>query len=346
MKIITVGLDISKKKFHFYGVNQAGKLIKKCVLNRNKVLDFFRGIEPCTVVMESCGSANYWARVLQTCGHTVKLIAPQYVVPYRRKNKNDFNDAQAIAEAAQRDDMPFVPIKSVDQQDVQSWLRARDRYIRCRTKLSNQLRGLLAEYGLVVNGLGIASLRAALPEFLEDAENELTALSRELFEDLYQELRGLDEQIKRFDKKIEHITKENEVCKRARSVIGIGPITAAAIYAAIGSGKNFFNGRHFSAWCGLVPRQHSTGGKSVLLGITKRGNPYLRTLLNHGARTVLQYCEQKDDQLSRWAQRLKAEKSYNKASIAVANKLARIVWSVIAKDGVYQVNYQPAIAAK
>lgn len=342
MKITTVGFDIAKTKFHFYGVNQAGKLIKKRILNRNEVCTFFSKLAPCTVVMESCGSANYWARTIESLGHKVKLIAPQYVVPYRRKNKNDFNDAQAIAEASQRSDMTFVPIKSVEQQDIQCVLRVRDRYVKSRTKLSNQLRGMLGEYGLIINGVGVASVRKALPLFLENAENSLTILSRELFSVLYQELLELEEKIALFDKQIEQITKNNEVCKRAMTVIGIGPITAAAIYASVGSGNNFHNGRHFSAWCGLVPKQHSTGGKSVLLGISKRGNPYLRTLLNHGARTVLQYCEKKDDKFSQWAKCIKAEKHYNKASIAVANKLARVVWSVIANETTYQSNYKPA----
>lgn len=339
MKITTAGLDIAKNKFHFYGVNQVGKKVKKRVLTRSEVLPFFSTLEPTLVVIESCGSANYWGRKLIELGHEVKLIAPQYVVPYRRKNKNDFNDAEAIAEAAQRSNMTFVPIKSIEQQDVQMLLRIRDRHVQNRVQLSNQIRGLLAEYGLVLPSLGKAALRKALPEFLEDAENELTASSRTLFSELHEELLQLDEVIKAYDKKVENVSKLNETCSRAQTVVGIGPITAAALYGAIGDGHNFANGRHFSAWCGLVPRQNSTGGKNVLLGITKRGNPYLRTLLNHGARTVLKNCEGKEDKLSRWAQKLKKEKHYNQASIAVANKLARIVWAVISKDEEYRVNY-------
>ncbi|MFH0266261.1 IS110 family RNA-guided transposase [Vibrio rumoiensis] len=339
MKITTAGLDIAKNKFHFYGVNQVGKKVKKRVLTRSEVLPFFSTLEPTLVVIESCGSASHWGRKLKELGHEVKLIAPQYVVPYRRKNKNDFNDAEAIAEAAQRSNMTFVPIKTIEQQDVQMLLRVRDRHIQSRTQLSNQIRGLLAEYGLIISSVGRAALRKELPEFLEDAENDLTSTSRALFSELYEELIQLESVIKEYDKKVEGMVKLNDICLRAQTVVGIGPITAAALYAAIGNGHNFSNGRHFSAWCGLVPKQHSTGGKSVLLGITKRGNPYLRTLLNHGARTVLKYCEMKDDKLSLWAQRLKKEKHYNQASIAVANKLARIVWAVISKNESYQVDY-------
>jgi transposase len=341
MNITTVGLDIAKSVFHFYAVNRVGKLIKKKVLKRSEVILAFQQLEPCTVVMESCGSANYWAREIQNCGHEVKLIAPQYVVPYRRKNKNDFNDAEAIAEASQRDNMNFVPIKSISQQDIQMLLRVRSRYIECQCKLSNQIRGLLAEYGLATNE-GKAALRRFIPDVLEDANNGLSESCRSVFSELYQDLIELDEKVNSYDKKISIAIKPIEICQRAQTVIGIGPITAASIYAAIGSGENFKNGRHFAAWCGLVPRQHSTGGKTMLSGITKRGNSYLRMLLVHGARTTLQYTSKKEDKLSLWAERLKIEKGYNKACVALANKLARIVWSVITSGKDYQLMYGQA----
>ncbi len=339
MNITTVGLDIAKSVFHFYAVNRVGKLIKKKVLKRAQVISTFQQLEPCIVVMEACGSANYWARAIQNCGHEVKLIAPQYVVAYRRKNKNDFNDAEAIAEASQRHNMNFVPIKSQAQQDIQMLLRVRTRYIDCRTKLSNQIRGLLAEYGLETN-VGKAALRRFLPEVLEDAGNGLSDECRSVFAELYLELIELDNKVTASDKKVATAIKPIEVCQRAQTVVGIGPITAASIYAAIGLGKNFQNGRHFAAWCGLVPRQHSTGGKANLSGITKRGNAYLRTLLVHGARTTLKYASKKDDKLSLWAEHLKVEKGYNKACVALANKLARIVWAVINSGKDYQRMYE------
>jgi transposase len=335
MKITTVGLDIAKTVFHFYGVNRAGKLIKKRVLKRDNLLVFFAKLEKCVVVMESCGSANYWHRKLTDLGHTVKLIAPQYVVAYRRKNKNDFNDAQAIAEAAQRADMNFVQAKSIEQQDIQMLLRIRDRQVRTRTKLNNQIRGLLAEYGITVP-VGKAALKNNLPQIIEDGSNELTVVTRELFNELYTEYCQLDESIDTFEKKINIHTKDIAVCVRLRGIIGVGPLTAAALYAAVNDGKQFKNGRHLSAWCGLVPGQHSTGGKTILRGITKRGNPYLRSLLIHGARTVLKYCANKTDKLSMWAEALKNRSCYNKACVGLANKLARIAWVIMAKEQTYE----------
>lgn len=335
MKITTVGLDIAKTVFHFYGVNRAGKLVMRRVLKRHTLLAFFAKLAPCEVVMESCGSANYWYRKLRDLGHTVKLIAPQYVVAYRRKSKNDFNDAQAIAEAAQRADMNFVQAKSIEQQDVQMLLRIRDRQVRVRTKLNNQIRGLLAEYGVTVP-VGKAALKNKLPEIIEDGSNELTALAREVFNELYTEYCELDESIDTFEKKIKVRTKDIPVCVRLRSIIGIGHLTAAALYAAVNDAKQFKNGRHLSAWCGLVPGQHSSGGKNILRGITKRGNPYLRSLLIHGARAVLKYCANKTDKLSVWAQALKNRSCYNKACVGLANKLARIAWVIMAKEQTYE----------
>ncbi len=336
MKITTIGLDIAKNVFHIFAVNQAGKLIKKRALKRKEVISYFARTEPCCVVMESCGSANYWAREIGRLGHTVKLIAPQYVVPYRRKNKNDFNDAEAIAEASQRDNMAFVPIKTVEQQEIQMLLRVRTRYLQSYVKLGNQIRGLLAEYGITLN-LGQAAIKRQLPEVLEDAENGLNPVSRQVFSELLEEYLSLIEKVKGYEHKIEQTIKDNIICQRAQSVVGIGPITAAAIYASIGRGENFHNGRHFSAWCGLVPKQNSTGGKTVLSGISKRGNSYLRQLLVHGARAVLQYTAKKEDKLSLWAENLKQKKGYNKACVALANKLARIVWAVITKEQTYRL---------
>ena len=336
MQTITIGLDIAKNVFHAVLVTSRGTITKKKQMKRSAVLGFFARLEPATIIMEACGSSNYWGRELQKVGHEVKLIAPQYVVAYRRKNKNDYNDAQAIAEASQRDDMTFVPIKSIEQQDAQMSLRVRDRLVKQRTRLSNQIRGMLLEYGLCMNK-GAVALRRALPEFLEDAENGLTTVSRILFSDLYDEYLSLCEKIEQADHRLKIFAKEQEVCQLAQSVIGVGPVTAVALYAAIGNGQYFANGRHFSAWCGLVPRQHSTGGKSSLYGITKKGNAVLRTLLVHGARSVLCNVDKKKDKLSLWAAHLKSTKSFNTACVALANKLARIVWSVVANKTPYEL---------
>ncbi len=336
MKITTIGLDIAKSVFHLCGVNKMGRLLKKKQLKRKQVLPYLARLEPCLVVMEACGGVNYWAREIKALGHEVKLIAPQYVKPYVKGNKNDYNDAEGIAEAAQRANMRFVPIKSIEQQDIQNLHRQRERIKKARTALVNQVRGLLAEYGIVINK-GVAAVRKGLPDILEDAENDLTTLSRELFADLLEELHVLDERFKQGEKQIEASNRGNEVCQRLDEILGVGPITASAAYAAAGDGKDFVNGRHFSAWIGLVPGQHSTGGKTTLLGISKRGNAYLRTLFIHGARAVLQHSANKTDRFSLWAQALLERRGYNKACVAVANKMARMAWVIMAKGETYRV---------
>lgn len=335
MEITTIGLDIAKSVFHLYAVNKIGRYVKKMQLKRKQVLSYFARLEPCVIAMEACGGANYWAREMKDLGHEVKLIAPQYVKPYVKGNKNDYNDAEAIAEAAQRPTMRFVPIKSVEQQDIQNLHRQRERIKKARTALVNQVRGLLAEYGIVINK-GVAAVRKGLPDILEDAENGLTPRSRELFADLLEELRLLDERFQHSEKQIEASNRGNEVCQRLDEILGVGPITASAAYAAAGDGKDFVNGRHFSAWIGLVPGQHSTGGKTTLLGISKRGNAYLRTLFIHGARAVLQHSANKTDRFSLWAQALLERRGYNKACVAVANKMARMAWVIMAKGETYR----------
>jgi transposase len=335
MKITTIGIDIAKTVFHLYAVNKMGRYVKKKQLKRHQLLQYLAQITPCKIAMEACGSANYWAREMKALGHEVKLIAPQYVKPYVKGNKNDYNDAEAIAEAAQRPRMRFVPIKSVEQQDVQNMHRQRERIKKARTALVNQIRGLLAEYGIIINK-GVAAVRAGLPDILEDAQNSLTMRSRELFADLYEELRLLDDRFKASEKQIETSNQGNEVCQRLDEILGIGPITASAVYAAAGDGKDFVNGRHFSAWIGLVPGQHSTGGKPTLLGISKRGNTYLRTLFIHGARAVLRHSATKTDCFSLWAQALLERRGHNKACVAVANKMARMAWVIMARGEAYR----------
>lgn len=336
MKITTIGLDIAKTVFHLFAVSKEGRLVKKKKLNRKQVLPFMANLEPCLIVMEACGGANYWAREFIALGHEVKLIAPQYVKPFVKGNKNDYNDAEAIAEAAQRPTMRFVPIKTVEQQDVQNFHRQRERIKKERNALANQARGLLAEYGIVIRK-GIRAVSHALPDLLEDAENGLTPLTRELFVELYDELQALNERFDQCEQRIIVINQSNDACQRLDEILGIGPVTATATYAAVGDGKDFSNGRHFSAWLGLVPGQHSSGGKATLLGISKRGNAYLRTLYIHGARAVLQQSGKKEDRFSRWAQALLERRGHNKACVAVANKIARMAWVIMAKGETYRV---------
>ena len=336
MKITTIGFDIAKSVFHLYAVNKLGQFVKKEQLKRKQILAYFAKLAPCLIAMEACGGANYWAREFIALGHQVKLIAPQYVKPFVKGNKNDYNDAEAIADAVQRPNMRFVPIKSVVQQDMQNFHRQRERIKKERNALVNQVRGLLAEYGIVINK-GVAAVRKGLPEILEDAENGLTSLARELFAELLDELRDVDQRFAQCERWIKSLNQNTEVCQRLDDILGIGPITASATYAAAGDGKDFVNGRHFSAWLGLVPGQHSTGGKTVLLGISKRGNAYLRTLFIHGARAVLRHSVNKTDRFSCWAQAVLARRGHNKACVAVANKMARMAWVVMAKGETYRV---------
>jgi len=338
MKITTIGLDIAKNVFHLFAVNKMGKFVNKKQLKRKQLLAYMANLEPCLIAMEACGSANYWAREFIVLGHEVKLIAPQYVKPFVRGNKNDYNDAQGIAEAAQRPNMRFVPIKTVEQQDIQNIHRQRERIKKARTALSNQIRGLLAEYGVVIHQ-GTAAVRKSLPEILEDADNGLTSYARELFAQLQEELWALDERLKQCEQRIKASNRNNETVERLDEILGIGAITASATYAAAGDGKDFENGRHFSAWLGLVPGQHSTGGKPTLLGISKRGNAYLRTLYIHGARAVLRHSANKTDRFSLWVQGVMKRRGHNKACVAVANKMARMAWVIMTKGE----RYRPAV---
>lgn len=335
MKIRTLGIDLAKSVFHVYGVDTLGKRCIRKRLSRKKLREFMANLPPCLVGMEACGGAHFWARAFRVLGHDVKLMPPQYVKPYVKTNKNDYNDAEAICEAVDRPNMRYVGVKEVEQQDIQSLHRIRSGFLQARTRVVNQARGLLAEYGIVV-GKQVSQLRRRLPEILESCDNELTDFGRELFVSLYDELVHLDERIHDCDKKITRIYKASPVCQRLAEIEGIGPITATALVASVGDPRVFQKGRQMSAWLGLVPKQNSTGGKTVLLGISKRGDRYLRTLLIHGARSVVSRAEGKNDARSRWIGQLKQRCGMNKACVALANKNARIAWALLATGNRYQ----------
>lgn len=287
--------------------------------------------------MEACGSAHYWARRFQAMGHEVQLISPQYVKPFVKSNKNDSNDAEAIAEAASRPTMRYVAPKTVEQQDIQMVHRVRSLLVKERTAQINQIRGLLAEYGITIPQTAGAA-RHALPAILENADHELAPLGQEIFADLYGRLLELDERIARYDQRLQVIAQNNDACRRLEQVRGVGPITASAILATVGDVHAFKNGRQLAAWLGLVPGQHSSGGKDRLLGISKRGDAYLRTLLIHGARAVVLHCAHKTDALSRWVNQIRARRGTNVAAVALANKTARTIWAMLAPN----MEYQPA----
>ncbi|MCT8987381.1 IS110 family transposase [Shewanella phaeophyticola] len=326
MTSVTVGLDTTKSIFHVVEKNISGRILKKVKLPRSKLVAYFANKETCTIAIEACGACHYWSRVFSQLGHSVMIIAPQYVAQHRIGNKNDFNDAQALADVAQREDVRIVPAKSIEQQDAQLLHRVRERYVKQRTALGNQIRGLLAEYGVVIPR-GISCLKKALPFALEDSENELSSLVRMMLDEVMNELITWDEKIKNIDKLFVKQARDNEQCQSLQTMTGIGALISSILWVALGDGKNFKNGRHFAAWCGLVPKQHSTGDKARLLGISKRGNAYLRTQLINGARSALKHAKNKDDRLSVWAVNLEARAGFNKACVALANKMARMAWS-------------------
>lgn len=288
--------------------------------------------------MEACGSAHHWARRFQAMGHTVELIAAQFVKPFVKSQKNDRADAEAIAEAASRPTMRYVPIKTIEQQDVQTLHRVRSLLMRDRIAQGNQIRGLLAEYGVIVPQ-GSTQVRKLLPAILEDADNDLTVLTRQMFAELYERLVVLDERIAHYDRQIQQLHRASPQSCRLEQVRGVGPLIATALLASIGDAKAFKNGRQFAAWLGLVPRQHSSGGKPRLLGITKRGNTYLRMILVHGARAVVAQATRRDDPFSRWIDALRKRRGTNVTVVAVANKTARVIWAMLAKGE----DYRPAV---
>jgi len=334
-KVTTIGLDLAKNVFHVVCCDQRGKVVRKKCLRRVQVIEFFANQVCCLVGMESCASSSYWARELQILGHTVKLIPPQYVKPFVRGNKNDYNDALAIAEAVVRPEMRFAAIKTPAQQDIQALHRLRERCLQTRTGLCNQTRGLLGEYGLVLPK-GINELRRQLPRLLEDGTNGLSDLFRRLLAESYQQLQELDEHIKRYTHELVQQSRQSEACQRLLTIPGYGPIVASVFYSVVGDGAAYPRGRGVSAAVGLVPRQHSSGGKDTLLGISKRGDRYLRSLLVHGARSVVIQAVKKDDRLSQWINAVRARRGFNKAVVALANKLARVGWAVLANKTAYQ----------
>jgi transposase len=334
-EITVVGVDLAKNSFALVALDAHGKEVRRRTLRRRQWLTYLAQVPPCTVAMEACASAHHWARRLQTLGHTPVLLPPQHVKAYQRGQKNDGNDARAVAEAQRHGAIRPVPIQTVAQQDARMFLNFRRQVLATRTRLVNQTRGALAEYGIVVPR-GIAALRRALPEILEDAENELSPAMRALLERQRQRLVELDTEVAWYDAQVEQRVQEEPACGRLLAIPGVGPLVGLALKTWMGDGRQFDRGRAASAALGIVPRQHSTGGRSVLLGISKRGDPWVRALVIHGARAVVSRVTGKDDPLSLWIQRLVATRGFNKAVVALANKIVRMAWVVIARGEAYQ----------
>ena len=305
--------------------------------------NFFANLEPCLIGMEACGSSHHWARKLSEFGHTIKLMSPQFVKPYVKTNKHDMADAEAICEAVSRPNMRFVPIKNIEQQAILSVHRARQGLVKARTAQANQIRGLLSEFGIVIPK-GIHSIAERVPDILEDGENGLPGTMRHLLRRLNDHLKELSRQVDELELQIKLWHKENEASKKLEAIPGIGPITASAIVATVGNATEYKNGRQLAAWLGLVPKQCSSGGKQLLLGISKRGDTYLRTLLIHGARAVIRFAENKAGPES-WLRKLITRRNKNIAAVALANKNARIIWALLVKGTAFHPNHASAAYA-
>jgi len=349
-KNTVIGVDLAKSSFQIHEASRTGKLVGSKKLTRAKFPNYLANLPPSTVYMEACGTANFWARKARSFGHEVRLIAPQYVKPFVKRHKTDAADAAAIVEAGTRAHMNFVPIKTVAQQDIQTILRIRQRHVETKTQIMNQVRGLLGEYGIAILK-GHAALKATLVALLEEVPKKEAAhdLSPIMLGELWQfqqDISAIDRRVKEYDKKIETMNAGDERCKRIMSLPGIGPVTAASIVSNIGNANEFQNSRQLAAWVGLTPRQHSTGGKQRILGISKAGNKDLRTLLIHGGRAVLMNAGKKSDRRSKWAVGLKERVGMNKAAVAMAHKNIRTVYALLKNGTEYNENFKPKLPAR
>ncbi len=334
MNMTTVGIDLAKNVFQLHGVDHQGQNIVQKKIPRHQLPELIANLPPCLIGLEACGGAHYWARKFSQMGHQVKLMSPQFVKPYVKSNKNDALDAQAICEAVTRPTMRFVAPKSIEQQDIQSLHRIRSNFVKQRTALINQIRGLLAEYGIVI-AQGITQVRKKLPEIVEDANNDLSFYGRQLFNELLNTLQDLDKKVDHYNQQVEIVCKNNEICQRLVKIEGVGVLTATALVASIGDAQVFKNGRKMFTFVGLVPKQHSSGDKTRLLGISKRGDRYLRCLLIHGARAVISRSKNLPKKKAKWLADLIERRGKNRAIVALANKNIRMMWAMMAHDEQY-----------
>ena len=334
MNISILAIDLAKDVFQLHGNNEAGKCILRKKLRRSELLPFIANLPKCKIVMEACSGAHHWSREFIKLGHVALMISPQFVKPFVKTNKNDSADAEAIAEAAMRPNMRFVPLKEIWQQELQALHRARSLMIAQRVAFTNALRGFLREQGYVCRS-GDKPLRKLVTELFAE-ESKFSGHFRDLIIRMLANIEAIQLEINHLEAQIKDFAKYDERCKRIQEINGVGPLTASAIVASMGDPRNFKNGRHFSAWLGLVPKQNSSGGKDQLLGISKRGDTYLRSLLIHGARAVIQFAHQRDDYRSQWALKKVETRGMNKATVALANRNARVIWAMLAKNEVYK----------
>lgn len=326
-QITTVGIDLAKNVFSLHGVDAGGRTVLRRTVRRDRLLETVASLSPCLIGMEACSGAHEWGRRFMEHGHTVKLMAPKFVAAYRKSDKNDGNDAEAVCEAVTRPNMRFVPVKSTEQQALLALHRVRQGFVVERTALINRLRGLLSEFGVVLPLRSVTVRRQAA-----QAAEALPELARRAIDDLLEQLRLLDMRIDAYDSEIQAQARLSEPARRLMKIRGIGATTALAIVATVGDAREFKNGRQFAAWIGLVPGQYSTGGKSRLGHISKRGDAYLRNLLVQGARSVLQTAAAHQDRISRWALELQHRRGYYRTLVAIANKNARLAWALLARN--------------
>lgn len=335
MNITTLGIDLAKQSFSVVGMNEHGKVVLRKTLTRNKLLPFIANLPPCLIGMEACGGAHYWGRQFLKLGHKVGIIAAKFVEPYRKGGKNDNNDAEAICEAVRRPNIWFVPVKSPEQQAVLCLHRVRQGLIKERTGMINQLRGLLLEFGIAIPK-GRYSAQSKIPEVLEDADNGLPHLTREIVSNIWQRIKEANKQILAYDRDLSRLVQEDKVAKRLMTIPGVGEQVATAVSASVPDPRLFKNGRQFTAWLGLVPRQYTTGGHIRLGRITKRGDKYLRMCLVHGARAVVATLGNKQDKVSCWVRELIARRGYLRAVVALAARNARLIWTLMVKQEDYR----------
>ena len=331
MTVAFIGIDLAKNVFQIHGVDADGQAVLKKRVRRERLLLELSDLPSCRIGIEACTEAFFWQRQFEALGHEVKVIAPQYVKPFLKHQKNDRNDAQAICTALMQPNMKFVPAKSEDQQDIQALHRARRRLVNHRTALVCQMRGLLLDRGVPIP-LTLGRARQHIPEILGDQSNGLTEMAREIIADLFDFMLQLDARVKAFDRRIDRVFRASPDCQPIARICGVGAKTATAVVAAVGDGKEFKNGRHMAAWMGLVPRQHSSGDKRVLMGISKRGDKHLRTLLIHGARSVVRVSQRKTDAFSQWVNSIRECRGMNRAIVAVANKNVCIIWAMLRRN--------------
>jgi transposase len=340
MEIKALGIDLGKNCFHLHGIDKRGKTVLQKKVSRERLPIIVANLPPCLIGMEACAGAHFWARRFQEMGHEVKLMAPQFVKPYVKSNKNDQTDAAAISEAVTRSHMRFVPIKSPAQQEILAIHRVRERLVRAKTALTNEIRGLLFEQGIIIPQ-GVNKLEQFLANLLDPEIEELSSLFKELLGELVDEFKLAKERVKRLDERLHRLGKEDVAVKRLMTIPGVGPLGASALVGSIGDIRQFKSSRELSAWLGLVPRQHSTGGKPRLLGISKRGNVYLRTLLIHGARAAIRWIVRRGKPVSfleKWVLDIIERRGINRAIVALANKIGRMIWALLVKEQDYKTH--------